>query len=131
EFRLRQLLEVLDVKGLPITYRTPSHPVGACRNGSAYGLAGGRWPMCCDESKQLAFQAPDRGIGRAAEASGAFGDDVHHGLDVRRRVGAAPQDLRRRHLLLERLREVTVSSLELVEQADILNGDHGLVGEGF
>jgi len=48
-------------------------------------------------------------------------------------VGAADdaKDLARRRLLVERLGEVAVARLQLLEQAHVLNGDDGLVGEGL
>ncbi len=39
------------------------------------------------------------------------------------------QDLARRRLLLERLGQVAVARLQLVEQAHVLDRDHRLVGE--
>ena len=41
------------------------------------------------------------------------------------------QDLARCRLLLERFREVAVARLQLLEQAGVLDGDHGLIGEGL
>ena len=41
------------------------------------------------------------------------------------------EDLTRRRLLLQRLGEVVVARLELVEEADVLDGNDGLVGEGL
>ena len=38
---------------------------------------------------------------------------------------------RRRRLLLERLGQLAVPSLEFLEQSHVLDGDHGLVGEGL
>ena len=64
-------------------------------------------------------------------AEGAGGDAVEHRLDI---VGGArddTQDLARRRLLLEGLRQVLVTGLQLLEQAHVLDGDHGLVGEGL
>ena len=40
------------------------------------------------------------------------------------------QDLAGRGLLLQRLGEVAVACVELREQAHVLDGDHGLIGEG-
>ena len=33
--------------------------------------------------------------------------------------------------MLEQFREIARPSLHLIEQPDVLNGDHGLVGEGL
>ena len=60
----------------------------------------------------------------AKQAVGAGRDRVEHRLHVRRRTGDHLQDVGRCGLPLQRL-------LRLVEQARILDGDHGLVGEGL
>ena len=72
----------------------------------------------------LPFETGDTRIRRPAHSRGALGDDVHHGLEVGRRARDDPQDPGRGGLLLERL-------FRLVEQADVLDGDDGLVGEGL
>src|SRR5258706_446520 len=51
-------------------------------------------------------------------------DRVEHRLRVRLRLADHAEDFARRRLLLEGL-------LGLVEQANVLNRDHGLVGEGL
>ena len=51
-------------------------------------------------------------------------DGLEHRLHVRRRTGDHLQDVGRRGLPLQRL-------LRLVEQPHVLDGDHGLVGEGL
>ena len=65
-----------------------------------------------------------------AELRGALGDGVEHGLES---VGElrSPAGSRGRRLLLERLGEVAVAGLELLEQPHVLDGDDGLVGEGL
>ncbi len=55
---------------------------------------------------------------------GIFRDRIQHRLNIRRRAGDDTQDFTRRSLLLQRF-------LEFLEQPDVLDGDHGLVGEGF
>ena len=72
----------------------------------------------------LTFEAEDHRICRPAHPGGALGDGIHHRLQIGRRAGDDPQDLRGGGLLLEGL-------LRLVEQADVLDGDDGLVGEGL
>jgi hypothetical protein len=55
---------------------------------------------------------------------------VEDGLHVGGRAADHPQDLGGRRLLLKRLGQVAVPRLELVEQPDILDSDHRLIGEG-
>ena len=63
-------------------------------------------------------------IGCLTKSRSIFRDSIQHRLDIRRRAGDDAKNLTRRGLLLQRL-------LELVEQPDILDGDHRLVGEGL
>ena len=59
-----------------------------------------------------------------AQPRGILRDHIQHRLNIRRRAGDDTQDFTRRRLLLQRL-------LEFLEQPHVLDGDHGLVGEGF
>jgi hypothetical protein len=71
---------------------------------------------------QLAVEARRRAEASAAQNAGPFGDRVEHRLDICRRAADDAQDLGRRGLPVERL-------LRFVEQADVLDRDHRLVGE--
>ena len=82
-------------------------------------------------ASDVPVEAEDRGVGRAAEPRGALGHDVHDRLEIGRRAGDDPQDLRGRRLLLERLGQLAVPGLELREQPHVLDGDDRLVGEGL
>ncbi len=61
---------------------------------------------------------------RPAHPGGVLGDGLHDRLEVGRRARDDPQDLAGGRLLLERL-------FRLVEQADVLDGDDRLGGEGL
>ena len=67
------------------------------------------------------FAQPDRVLGQR--------------LEDRLEIEGGPADhleqLARRRLLLERHPQLAVASLQLGEQADVLDGDDGLVGEGL
>ena len=67
----------------------------------------------------------------AAQARRALGDGVQHPLQVGGRPADDLQHLGGRRLLLQRLRQRAVALLQLGEQAGVLDGDHGLVGEGL
>ena len=56
---------------------------------------------------------------------------VEHRLQIERRTADDLQHIGGRSLLRERLLEVARARLHLVEQPHILDGDHGLVGEGL
>ena len=66
-----------------------------------------------------------------AEPDGALRDRVEYRLNVGRGAGDHAQDLAGGGLPFERLGQVAVSGLQLLEQADVLDGDDGLVGERF
>ena len=74
---------------------------------------------------------PDDDVARAAQPRCAVGDRVEHRLHVGRRAADDAQDLRRRRLLLQRLGDLGVARLQLLEQPHVLDRDHGLVGEGL
>jgi hypothetical protein len=80
---------------------------------------------------QLAVEPEDGPRQSVAQAHGVLGDRVEDGLDVALRPADHAQDLARRRLLLEGLREVAVARLPLGEEADVLDGDDGLTGEGL
>ena len=83
-----------------------------------------------DQVQQLAVKPADHTVGRIAEPHRASGDRVEHRLAVGRRAGDDPQDLARGRLLVEGLGQIAVLPLQFREQADVLDGDGGLVGEG-
>src|SRR5439155_14007283 len=58
-------------------------------------------------------------------------DGVEHGLHVGWRARDDAQDFAGRRLLLQRHGEVAIARLELLEEAHVLDGDDGLVGEGL
>ena len=60
----------------------------------------------------------------ASQTRAALSATHQHRLNIRRRAGDHTQDFTRRGLLLQRL-------LEFVEQPDVFDGDHRLIGEGF
>ena len=103
-------------------------PVG-CRLQDLDGLGGlpvGRGHR--DRGRHPAIDGPSVGV---AEPGRALEEALQHGLEVERRAADDLQDLAGRGLLFERLGEVPVAGLELLEQPDVLDGDDGLVGEGL
>ncbi len=84
-----------------------------------------------DEVHEVALVTPDSAVERAAEPYRVADDGVEHRLRVGRRARDDPQDLAGRRLLLERLGQRAVARLQLGEQADVLEGDDRLVGEGL
>ncbi len=88
--------------------------LGAPEGGGVVGLA-------VEEEQSAAL--------RLAQPRGVVEDRVEHGLDVGRRARDDAQDLGGGRLLLQRLGQLAVSSLQLLEQPHALDGDHGLIGE--
>src|SRR5262249_30376885 len=77
-----------------------------------------------DGAQDVPVNAVDEGIERLAEAGCALGDRVEHRLDISRRTTDELENLASGGLPFQRL-------LRLGEQAHILDGDDGLVGEGL
>jgi hypothetical protein len=80
--------------------------------------------MSRHQAQMLSVQTEDRRIRRPAHSGGALGDGLHDRLEIGRRARDHPQDLSRGGLLLERL-------FRFVEQADVLDRDDRLGGEGL
>src|SRR5262245_35248673 len=62
---------------------------------------------------------------------GALDDGVKHRLHVRGRAADDAEHLGCRRLMLQCLAQFCVALLDLLEQPDILNRDHGLTSEGL
>ena len=62
---------------------------------------------------------------------GALDDGVEDRLHVRRRAADDAEHLGCCRLMLQSLAQFCVALLEFLEQPHVLDGDHGLVGEGF
>src|SRR5438477_9447961 len=84
-----------------------------------------------DPMEQLAVELIERAEEPVAQPHGASDDRVEDRLHVGLGPADDTQDLSCRRLLLKRLGEVAIARLQLLEQADILDGDHGLVGKGL
>ena len=61
----------------------------------------------------------------------ALDDGIEHRLHVRGRAADDAEHLGRCRLMLQRLAQFCVALLDFLEQPHVLDGDHGLVGEGF
>ena len=70
------------------------------------------------------IRAPNPHIACITQSGRIFCHDIEDGLNIRRRAGDHAENLTRGSLLLQRF-------LELLEQPHVLDGDDGLVGEGF
>src|SRR5262249_39425235 len=68
---------------------------------------------------------------RAKQADGASHNRIEHRLDVRLRAANDAENVASRRLLVERSGQFTVARLQLGEETNVLDRDHGLVGEGL
>src|SRR5262249_41673394 len=68
---------------------------------------------------------------RLAQAIRVDQDRLEHGPDVGRGARDDAQDVRHRGLPFERLGQLAIARLELVEEPHVLDRDHGLVREGL
>ena len=62
---------------------------------------------------------------------GALDNGVEHRLHVGRRAADDAEHLGRRRLMLQGLAQFCIALLQFFEQPHVLDGDDGLVGEGF
>ena len=85
--------------------------------------------MASRRPKDLAVEFPDDSLVGTAQSRRVLDECLQHGLKVERRTADHLQDLARRGLLVEGLGEVAVARLQLLEEPDVLDGDHRLVGE--
>ena len=102
------------------------------------------WPILLSASHHIGGEAMPRPTGQAgvaldvdghhrrvAQVRGGGDQRIEHGLQLELRPADGPQHLARRRLLLERFLQLARSRLYLLEQTRVLDGDHGLVGEGL
>ncbi len=79
----------------------------------------------------LAVAAVDRAITRIAQPGCRFGDGIEDRLQVEGRAADDLEHVAGCGLVFERLLKIARALAQFVEQADILDGDDGLVGEGL
>src|SRR4029453_9571169 len=86
---------------------------------------------CRRHTDKLALVAEHCGRPGPEQPHDAVGNGLEDRFHVHWRVADHPQDLARRGLLLQGCGQVTVTRLQLLEQAHILDSDHSLRGEGL
>ncbi len=87
--------------------------------------------MAGDGPQNLAVEAPDDAAPGLAQPHRVLGQRLEDRLEIERRPPDHLEQLAGRGLLLERDPQLAVARLELLEQAHVLDGDHGLVAEGL
>src|SRR5262245_7938962 len=79
----------------------------------------------------VALAQSQNNVVNTANLRGALDDRLEHRLHVRWRTADNPEHLGRCRLMLQRFAQFGVAFLDLLEQLDVLDGDHGLVGKGL
>jgi len=83
------------------------------------------------EAKEVAVLQPQHGVIGLAELARAFDNGLENRPDFGRRGSDHPENIGAACLVNQRFGELAGLGLHLVEQADILDGDHGLVGKSL
>src|SRR5437773_10797571 len=83
------------------------------------------------KAKMFAVLKQHGGIIGLAELARPFDNGVQHWLNVGRRGGNDVQDVGAAGLVREGLGQLARAFLHLIEQSDIADSDHGLVGESL
>ena len=96
-----------------------------------FPVGGNRVFQARGETVHVAVAAENLAVFRLAKARGRSDQGFEHGVEIESGSADRFQDVRRRRLLRERFLEVAGLGLNLVEQAHILDGDDGLIGEGL
>ncbi len=124
---LRILQRILDLNDRPAQDRAPGHqpPVRPHRKRFLKRLPYLRRVVIAGcEVHHLAIESDSGSSQPITQPHGASHDRVEDRLHVGRRAADHPQDL-------ARCRQVAIASLQLGEQAHVLDGDHRLGGEGL
>ena len=74
----------------------------------------GDLPVMGDRGEYITINTADQGIASVAQPRRVLRDHIQHRLNVRRRTGDHAKDLTRRRLLLQRLGEIAIARLLLV-----------------
>src|SRR5713226_6758766 len=83
------------------------------------------------EAEDLAIEPPNESLPGGAEPCRVLHQRLQDRVKIEGRAANHLEDFARRRLLVQRLREVRVPRLQLLEQPDVLDRDDRLVGEGL
>src|SRR5690348_8630953 len=83
--------------------------------------------ISCRDVKDVSVESSQGTDRRVTQSSSTPSDRFENWLQIRRRARDDTEDLARRRLLVERIRQVRVLRLQLFEEADVLDRDHRLV----
>jgi hypothetical protein len=123
EVILRFRREVMYVNGSSVNCGSAGYRVTIHSSGFSAAPCRQR-PEVSYGAKLVTINSMNHDVVGIAEPRCTFDKRIQYRLNIRRRAGDYAQDLTSRRLLLQRL-------LEFLEQSNILDRDHGLVGEGL
>src|SRR5690348_8882094 len=83
------------------------------------------------ENRKVTVVESQRNVINLANCRRALDDGIEHRLHIRRRTADDSEHLGRCGLMLQGFAQFCVALAEFLEQPHILNGNDGLVGEGF
>src|SRR5437867_6345557 len=83
------------------------------------------------EAEDLAIEPPNESLRGGAEPCRVLNQRLQDRVKIEGRTANHLEDFARRRLLVQRLREVRVPRLQLLEQPHVLDSDDRLVGEGL
>ena len=120
------------------------HGPAGCSDAAGHGTVVGRDRICGKVSRPIGvgiggrrevieptIEPQDERLVRASQPFRRFRYGVEHRRDLCRRLGNDTEHLARRRLVFEAFGQFLLPGLEVVEEAGVLDGDDGLVGEGF
>src|SRR5262249_10402337 len=122
-------LKIRHLNYLSIKHRAPRDRAANRRDHESRGV--GDRAMVGHRVQRIAIYPENDRVVSGTQSGGALRNGVEYRLYVGGRTCDHPQDLARRRLLLQRLGQVLIASLQLGEQAHVLDGDDGLIGEGL
>ena len=83
------------------------------------------------ERQTVPFDSVDRSVLSLTKPGRVFDERVENGLKIKGRAADDFQNFAGRRLLVQRLGKIAVAFLQFFEQPHVLDGDDGLIGEGF
>src|SRR5215471_12740018 len=87
--------------------------------------------MVRDKAQAIAKRLKDRRVIRIAEACRGLDQRIEHPLQIERRPADDLQNISGGRLLFQGFCQLPFACLLSLEQSRVLDGDDGLVGEGF
>src|SRR5262245_44080006 len=89
------------------------------------------WSIVRGPREAVTVKAENDASRCTTDTRSSLGNNIQHRLEIRRLAGDHAKNLTRCRLLLQGFGEIAITRLQFLKQPDVLDGDHGLGGEGF